>query len=246
MLILLIILLGIVIYLYKKAAALYMQPETAFSILMLALSGLLLLLGLFYLFWRFWFLRDPERLPPQGKNIVSPADGRVMAVYSFSLPKNPVSPGRHATHISIRKGNRSIDALASDVSARIWVVSIFMSPLDVHVNRSPCEGRVLYTRHTPGSFNPAGNIKKSMENEKNEILIKAPFGKLKVIQIAGFLARRIVCSVSEGQRLSTAQRIGLINLGSQVTVLIPRDRISLRVRKGSRVRAGESVIGVYR
>ena len=128
------------------------------------------------------FYRDPERKIPKGDNIVSPADGKVISIIDTSKDA-----------IKIKKGFvGKIRVLTKDVANQCYVVSIFMSPLDVHVNRAPIEGTIKSIRHTKGKFFKAYDMEKSFENEKNEIIIQNKNLKIKVIQIAGFLARRII------------------------------------------------------
>jgi len=194
---------------------------------------LVVFLIIYVIFWQFYFLRDPARKIPPGKVIVSPADGKVINIMECDF----------SSSLRIRKGFLgSIETLSGDVGQKVTVISIFMSPLDVHVNRAPYEGEVLSVKPVCGKFFNAGDIEKSLMNEKNEILIKAPFGRMKVIQIAGFLARRIESFVSKGQKLVKGQRVGLINLGSQVTLILPTEKIRLKVRLGSRVKAGSSIL----
>jgi phosphatidylserine decarboxylase len=191
----------------------------------------------YYVFWQFWFLRDPQRAIPLGKkNIVSPADGKVINVSTYDFRKKPGT-------MVIRKGYiGKIMTLADDVGKNVQVITIFMNPLDVHVNRSPCDGKVLSSVPTAGKFFAASNLEKSLLNEKNEILIQTEFGKVKVIQIAGYVARRIESFVRKGQIVGKGQRIGLINLGSQVTLIMPADKVKPKVVIGTKVKAGESII----
>jgi len=121
------------------------------------------------------------------------------------------------------------------------VVSIFMSPIDAHINRAPIAGTIVSVRHTPGKFFAAYDLEKSMMNEKNEIVIRGRNTKVKVVQIAGFLARRIICRVKKGQSVAKGERIGQIALGSQATVIMPA-RAKVIVKEGQHVKAGSSVI----
>ena len=123
-------------------------------------------------------------------------------------------------------------------------LSIFMSPLDVHVNRAPVDGEVVGVHYNPGKYFAAFSDKASLDNEQNAIVMRASDGRcVAFVQIAGFLARRIVCRVREGDRLRRGQRVGMIKLGSRVDIYIP-GRVTLRVRPGDRVTAGVSVLGV--
>lgn len=184
--------------------------------------------------WKYWFLRDPERDIPQGNVLVSPADGRVIAVWPF---------GPNTTSARIPKGLLgAYRTLLSDVAEEGTVISIFMSPADVHHNRSPMAGKVLSQRHTPGKFHAASRDDALIENERNEILLRSGGFTIKVIQVAGFLVRRIVSRVQPGDMLARGQRIGLINLGSQCTVIVPHAGVRIVVAEGQRVLAGSSIL----
>ena len=180
------------------------------------LAALGLLLALFSL----WFFRNPERTPPSGAGVVvSPADGRI--VYAGESP-----PGRYA----LVAGRR---------------VSVFMSPVDVHVNRAPVTGRVASVRYHKGAFHVASVDKASLMNEQNGVAIVTPGGHtVTYVQIAGMVARRIVCDLKEGDAVRQGQRVGMIRFGSRVDLYLPAE-VRLSVASGNRVRAGESVIGVF-
>jgi len=179
------------------------------------LAALGLLLALFSL----WFFRNPDRAPPSGTGIVvSPADGRI--VYAGESP-----PGRYA----LVAGKR---------------VSVFMSPFDVHVNRAPVTGRVASVRYHKGAFHVASVDKASLMNEQNGVAIVTPGERtVTYVQIAGMLARRIVCDLKEGDAVRQGQRVGMIRFGSRVDLYLPAE-VRLSVVPGDRVRAGESVLGV--
>ena len=165
------------------------------------------------------FFRDPEREIPEGEGlVVSPADGRVTAIESA----------------------RSPESLPGEAFQR---VSIFMSPLNVHVNRFPEDGVVVSVKHTPGRFVAAYEDRASIENERNEVVMRDPKGRVIVfVQIAGLLARRIICRIGAGDRLKRGERFGLIMFGSKVDVYLPASARVL-VRVGERVRAGSHVLG---
>jgi len=164
-----------------------------------------------------WFFRDPERVAPQDDRVVvSPADGRVVAI----VPE---------------REDRFLNALATRVS-------IFMSPLDVHVNRSPVTGTVRQVQHTEGKFRAAFSDKSSLDNERNAVVLESGGKRFVLVQIAGALARRIVCHVGPGDRLERGQRFGMIMFGSRVDVFLPPG-VQPTVSKGERVRAGTSVLG---
>ena len=183
----------------------------------------------------FNFYRDPERKVPQGNNIVAPADGTIIRVVDTAKDS-----------IKIKKGMISkIRTLTRDIAKECIVISIFMSPLDVHINRAPIEGTVKSIKHTSGRFFKAYDLEKSFENEKNEIIIQNRKLKVKVIQIAGFLARRIKCHVKKNQKVNKGQKIGMISLGSQTTLVLPKG-IRLKIKLNDKVKAGETILAVLK
>ncbi|MCI0409001.1 MAG: phosphatidylserine decarboxylase [Acidobacteria bacterium] len=160
-----------------------------------------------------YFFRDPERRPPADPRLlVSPADGTV--VYAGKIRGQPATGSQ---------------------------VSIFLSILDVHINRSPLSATVGRVAYTPGRFFPAYREEASRSNEQNEILLKDGSFEVTVRQIAGVVARRIVCSTKPGARVERGERIGLIQFGSRVEVILP-DSVRLRVGPGQHVRGGETVL----
>lgn len=182
------------------------------------------------------FYSDPERKVSMGDNIVSPADGEVISILKTGKEKTIVKKGFFG----------KIETLAEDVAKECCVISIFMSPLDVHVNRSPIDGIVLSVKHTPGRYFVAFDLEKSLMNEKNEIIIKnGKIGKVKVIQIAGFLARRIICDAKKGDNIRKGQRIGKIVLGSQVTLILPSKKVKIKAKEGQKVVAGKTILAEY-
>ncbi len=181
------------------------------------------------------FYRDPERKVPKGSSIVAPADGRIISIIDTSKKS-----------IKIRKGLfGKIKSLSREIARECYVISIFMSPFDVHVNRSPIQGIVTSVKYKKGTFFKAYNLEKSLENEKNEIIIKNKMLKVKVIQIAGFLARRIKCYVKKNQNLNKGQKIGMIALSSQTTMIIPRG-VDLKVKINQHVKAGETIMAILK
>lgn len=169
--------------------------------------------------WVGWFFRNPSRTPPELPGaVISPADGKV--IFAGEAAK-----GRY-----------------NDAPCR--KVSVFMNVFDVHVNRAPVSGKVVSVRYNPGKFLVASEDKASLENEQNGVVIETPGGeKVAYVQIAGLVARRIVCDLSEGDGVTVGQRVGMIRFGSRVDVYLPASA-ALRVAPGDRVRAGESVLGV--
>jgi phosphatidylserine decarboxylase len=176
-------------------------------------------LGLIAAVWCAYFFRDPARVTPLGPDLViAPADGVVsFAGYAGPPPELGLGVGP------------------------VQRVSIFMSVLDCHVNRAPIDGRVERVVYHPGLFLNADLDKASEDNERNSIVIAAPSGRLGVVQIAGLVARRIVCFTREGARVNAGERIGLIRFGSRVDVYLPAGA-QVVVGLESRVVAGETVI----
>jgi phosphatidylserine decarboxylase len=164
------------------------------------------------------FFRDPERTSAASSNaMLSAADGKVTEVVETELPGDP--------------------------GTRFRRVSVFMSPLDVHVNRAPGDGEIIATVHTPGEFRAAFRDDAGERNERNLIVVSSADGRrYAVMQIAGYLARRIVCRLRPHDRVARGQRIGLIMFGSRVDHFMPLE-YRATVKAGDRVRAGESVIG---
>jgi phosphatidylserine decarboxylase len=161
-----------------------------------------------------YFFRDPERTPPTGDDLIlSPADGRVVVV-------SPVEPSQQDSATQI---------------------SIFLSPLDVHINRSPIEGEIADVVYKPGAFHIASRDIASLENEQNVITIQ---GRVTIVtrQIAGVLARRVVFWKKKGDRVGSGERIGLMKFSSRMDVLVPPG-VDVLVRKGDRVTGGVSVLG---
>jgi len=176
-------------------------------------------LGTVLTLWCAYFFRDPVRVTPiSDKLVVSPADGRV------SLVANAVPPPELAL------GDRPLPR-----------ISIFMSVFDCHVNRSPASGRIERIVYTPGKFLNADLDKASEDNERNALVITGASGRVGVVQIAGLIARRIVCWVKEGQEIGTGERIGMIRFGSRVDVYLPAGTVPL-VSVGQTALAGETVI----
>lgn len=193
-----------------------------FLALAAAVAGSIPVTGFFLLVTAFnaWFFRNPTRIPPMDeKVVVSPADGKI---------------------VNIVKG-RDDRYLKGDAQK----ISIFMSPFDVHVNRSPVLGKVEGVSYNPGRFFSANKDKASLDNEQNAVFLKDKEGRrILCVQIAGFLARRIVCDVHGGETLHKGQRFGLIRFGSRVDLYLPLE-CSLVVREGDRVRGGETIVAYF-
>ncbi len=179
-----------------------------------ALGTVVLLLAAFVVY----FFRDPEREIPQGERLIlAPADGRIVAVKPFPDWKGPF--GEPLTR-----------------------VSIFLSVLDVHVNRAPIKAVVNTVTHSSGRFLAAWGEAASTENEQTLIHFASPDGDVWVKQIAGLIARRVVCRLQSGQKVSAGERIGLIRFGSRVDCIVP-STAELKVRRGQVVKGGTSVLG---
>lgn len=209
----------------------------AFNYISYALSAIITLLILLFLFYEFWFLRKPRRTVPPGQTIVSPANGRISRIIEVN-----------GKEISIRKGLLGrIKTLVRDTAEEAWLVTIVMNPFNVHYQRAPFSGKVISTKYRKGRlFNAvvgAGNMKATLENERNEILIKTAYGRMKVIQVAGVAVNRIECFARKNQNIKKGQTIGLIKLGSQVCLIFPRTpKLRLMVKEGQHVVDGETII----
>jgi phosphatidylserine decarboxylase len=166
------------------------------------------------------FFRDPERCPPDGDGlIVAPADGKV---------------------VSISKAENG--PLMKNADCR---VSIFLSPLDVHINRSPISGKIADVKHTRGKFVAAYKDVASEQNEQNSLkLLDDGNREVEVVQVAGVLARRIICRASKGDFLNRGARFGLIMFGSRTDLYLPAGS-RLEVLEGQRVKGGETIIGRF-
>ncbi|MGD8666218.1 MAG: phosphatidylserine decarboxylase family protein [Desulfobacterales bacterium] len=188
-----------------------------FALLEMALPALL---GVVVTFSFCGFFRDPHRLiPDQAGGIVAPADGKV--IVADTVESAPFFNGR------CKK------------------ISIFMSVFNVHVNRIPFDGVVEKIRHHPGKFFAANLDKASLQNEHNAVFLKTPDNKtICVVQVAGLIARRIICYIQPGMDLTKGQRYGLICFGSRLDVYLPDD-VDITVAVGDKVQAGTSLIGQF-
>jgi phosphatidylserine decarboxylase len=192
---------------------------SAFATAVFALLGVVSLsvLGLLVTGFICFFFRDPDRLVPTGEGlIVSPADGKVIKV-------EPVQQTAYFEGACKR-------------------VSVFMSVFNVHVNRAPHEGTIRQVDYYPGKFFSANLDKASKENEHNALLLESPAGKpVAFVQIAGLVARRIICAVQPGDAIKRGQRFGMICFGSRLDIYLPPDT-EIRVTVGDKVQAGSSII----
>jgi len=152
------------------------------------------------------------------------------------------------TRAQIDKGKGRIKIWLDDVLQKEgWLISIVMTPLDVHFQKAPIDGKIVSIKHTPGKHRNAmskvDDPERHAENEHQEIVISGEEFKVKVIQIAGFLARRVIPLVKPENNVEKGQDIGLIRFGSQVTLIIPK--LDVQVKEGDKVRVGETVIATY-
>jgi len=165
----------------------------------------------------FYFFRDPDRAEPADPAaVVSPADGRVLEIVEEGLDGNP--------------GRR---------------LSVFLSIWDVHVNRAPLAGRIGKIEYRPGRFHAAMRARASAENEQNVIHLDTEHGRIVFKQIAGWIARRVVCWKAEGDSVTRGERVGMIRFGSRVDLWLPSDA-EIAVERGEHVRAGSSVLARWR
>lgn len=200
-----------------------------------SLIVLVVIIIIFLLYWKFWFLRLPERTIPQGeKKIVSPADGTVVSITKFGVPNATIEKGLLGM----------VSTITADVASTGYIIGIAMNPFNVHYQRAPIDGTITKVSYTPGKFrNALTSSLRIIENEHNEIVIKGNVS-VKVIQVAGALARRIQSFVRKNDTVKKGQVIGLINLGSQTVLILPTNVI-LHVKEGQRVVDGETVIAEY-
>jgi phosphatidylserine decarboxylase len=204
----------------EKDGLVFILPTLAVSGLLFVFrfpgSGtIVLLLAAFIVY----FFRDPEREIPQGERLIlSPADGKVVTIKPFPDWKGPFGEP-------------------------LIRISIFLSVFDVHVNRAPLAALVQEVTHTPGRFLAAWGEEASQENEQTLIHFATPDGDVWIKLIAGLIARRIVCRVKPGQKVSAGERIGLIRFGSRVDCILPAAAV-MRVRRGQMVKGGSTVLGV--
>jgi phosphatidylserine decarboxylase len=181
----------------------------------------LLIIGIVLMLFTLWFFRDPERIIPQNalddkSTILSPADGKIVQI------------------IDVEEKNY--------LKGKAKQISIFLSPLDVHVNRTPVTGKVEFYNYNPGDYLVAYHPKSSELNEQSQIGVLTDYGKVYFKQITGILARRIVCTVKEGDNLTIGEQIGMMKFGSRMDIIVsPNTKID--VKEGDRVIGGISIIG---
>ena len=189
------------------------------TLVLLAFSGFLGTLGILLTIWVYYFFRDPERIIIEDDNyLVSPADGEVIKVEEVDGPKE----------VGLE-------------NQKFKKISIFMNVFDCHVNRTPCSGTVEEILYKPGKFLNASFDKASEDNERNYYKIKDNAGNnIIVVQIAGLIARRIVCETNNGQTLSQGERIGMIRFGSRADVYY--ENYDPLVKVGQKTISGETLL----
>ncbi len=182
----------------------------------------LFFVGLVLTAWCAYFFRDPERTIPLDDDIViSPADGVVSAV----------GPAIPPAELEMGEEERTR-------------ISVFMNVFSVHVNRAPVRGTISRIVHKPGLFLNADLDKASIDNERNSVLIDSPHGPLATVQVAGLIARRILCWSEEDDEIAAGDRFGLIRFGSRVDVYLPEKAVS-QVAVGQNAIAGETILAAY-
>lgn len=180
-------------------------------------------IGIILTGWCVYFFRDPERVTPVRSGLViSPADGIIQAVTLANPPQE------------------------LDLKGEDWTrISIFLSVFDVHVNRIPCDGKIIKSVYRTGKFINASLDKASEYNERQALAMVDPDGhEIAFVQIAGLIARRILCDVQEGQQVRAGERFGMIRFGSRVDIYLPKN-ITPLVIEGQRVIGGETVIADF-
>lgn len=202
-----------------------------FSLIILAafvfsnvLSWISAVSGCIVILFTLWFFRDPMRVVPETalhdhSIVIAPADGKVVEILEIE------------EHEFFKGKARQI--------------SIFLSPLDVHVNRSPVTGNVAFYRYMQGDYMVAWHPKASELNEQSRIGVETAYGKVLFKQITGVLARRIVCTVKQGDTLQTGEQIGMMKFGSRMDIILPMDA-EIHVQKDQRTRGGETPIAILK
>ncbi len=183
------------------------------------IKNVIVILPLFFLLFSLYFFRDPDRTPPDKENVVlSPADGKIILIKDVLDEEYLKGRGRQ--------------------------VSIFMSPLNVHVNRIPVSGIVNYLKYFKGEYIAAFEDKASERNERAIFGIENDYGKVLFTQVAGFIARRIIYNIKLGDNVVMGNRFGMIKFGSRVDVVVP-ENWQVKVKMGDKVLAGKSILFEY-
>ncbi|HKJ33863.1 MAG TPA: phosphatidylserine decarboxylase family protein [Balneolales bacterium] len=213
----------------------FAKDGTSVIITVLVISVLLAVVGLLipyiwvsYLFYlaaflltafTLFFFRDPDRVIPNGDDfLIAPADGKVILIQKVKKHKYLQADGTQ--------------------------ISIFLSPLDVHVNRIPASGIIEHEQYFPGEYLVAWHEKSSDLNERSEFVVRHDKGtKIYFKQIAGFVARRIVYHIGVGDHVKAGERFGMMRFGSRMDIIVPNN-VSLKVKKGQRTIGGETILGI--
>jgi phosphatidylserine decarboxylase len=186
------------------------------KVMLLPFVAIFFILSIFFVF----FFRDPRRNSPAGDRLIlSSADGKIISIKPFENLKFVGGTGT--------------------------LVSVFMSVFNVHVNRAPVSGEIKYFKYNPGKFFPAFKDKASLQNEQTELGLENAHGRIVLKQIAGIIARRIVCKVQSGDSVKLGQRFGMIMFGSRVDHFLPGN-VEIKVKPNQKVKAGETIIGVFK
>ena len=198
------------------------------SVLLAMMSGILGAIGLVLTLWCLYFFRDPIRMVPIGEGlVVSPADGRVTDV---------------AEGVPLPKELRADPLAINDEDGDFTRISIFLSVFDVHVNRIPASGTIKKIVYRPGLFLNAGSERATIENERCSALLDLNDGReMAFVQVAGLIARRIICDAKEGDSVQKGERYGLIRFGSRMDIYLPQG-ITSQVAVGQRMIGGETVL----
>lgn len=209
------------------------------TILNIILTILILLIIFIFIFIKYIFLREPKRQIPKGNNIISPANGKIISIKKID---------KNLDNLEIKKGHLGkIKTLTNFLKNQEAVmISIMMNLQNIHIQKSPLDAKVISTKYNKGKFNNAVFNAKEMnwlENENLETIIEnKEIGQIKIIQIAGLLARRCVTFLKPNQEIKKGEKIGLIKLGSQVTIIIPTKNIKLKVKENQKVIEGETIL----
>jgi phosphatidylserine decarboxylase len=235
------------------------RREDQMGVVLIVLAIVIIDLIVIYLFLRFvWFYRDPVRVPPEKERVViSPADGQI--VYIKKIEKNQVFSEKLGTAIDLKE----VSKLPVE-NGQGWIIGIYMSPLDVHFNYAPVAGKVERIAYTKAKMNlPMADLleyvslaylrrtvdnfakKFHFENERNTILIEGKDFPVAVVEIADKFVNKIKCFVKEGQSLDIGEKIGFVDRGSQVDLIIFHENLNLRVSFGDQVYGGKTILAEY-
>jgi len=212
---------------------------SAITLLFFAIDSELGILGIILTLWCIYFFRNPKRITPVREGlIVSPADGLVQMILETTLPPE-------LDEFKSSKGEKTGDALCD--AEKVTRVSIFLNVFDVHINRIPADGEVKKVVYRPGKFFNASLDKASIDNERSTVLMKLNGypSSVAFVQIAGLIARRIICKLTNGEKVSTGNIYGLIRFGSRVDIFLPPN-VSPLVSVGQYMIGGETIIADFK